>query len=724
MITVQLPSGRKVNIQTNDPQVAAAAARKFVASDPYESHRAYGAKHPIASTIQGGVQTLEDSIPFLSDAHALFNSKVDMLTAPSSNKKLNATNIAGDMRVARDKAFQRQQAIQQAYADSFKQDHPVISSLTKGVGLAAPVGAALLTGGASALPEVAAEAPAASSLLKGLVQRGTAGAMAGYAYGAGQPRLNPQDRLNSANTGAAIGGTVGAIVPPAAGWLAKKAGDVGQSVANTVVRATNKAAGGSLLDATKVASQRLVAALKADGATPNIIKAALNSFMKNGATDPTLLDIASRLPSGGANTMSLVRAASMRGTAKGIATDYADQIAADLQGKAIAHTRQLTPSTMSAPVAKDAAIAARDKAATEQYRAPYQTPMDARPVVPAMEGDAGRVGINSAYKDADALRLQAQMDELQKLRNAAKPVETPQASIGGAQFNAPGLEEKIRKALGIDQNQPVPVTLGTLDRVKIALNDAGQTALKSGDNSRAAGFFQRAQEIDDHLAKTNPEYAAARNNYASASAGIDALGHGGTGLTAHPEDFAAGLADLIKRGGDQSNVVPMGQIGYRQALTDAIGAPTEAATGTLNRTATSTNQRLNLETMFGPDKAQTYRAGLTDLTDQLANARHINPNTGSATAGRLADLGLVEPGSMSPPRLSLPHLILGALDKVRRGATLTDAEREAITRIATTHPEIDKMDFTDALKALPSQQWNYAQGQVAGTVGGQRDNNQ
>lgn len=702
-IQVTLPSGRVTTINTDDPKVAAATARAFVMKDPYESTIAQVRKQPALGALTGEGETFVRGVPFLSEAQALIPTLAGM-----------GEDALKGQPASFDKSWTAARARQQALVDSYKHDHPIASSLVKGTALATPIAAAIASGGATALPTIEADAPAAvkgvSGFLKNTIKQApkaaVTGGTAGAVYGAAQPG-DLATRLDNAQTGAEVGATVGTLVPPVAVGGAKLIGNVASKAGTTLARAANKASGGVLLDEAQTASQRIIEALKADGATPDAIRQAMNGFLKNGATDPTLIDVASRLPSGGSNTLALVRAAAAKGSARGVASTYADQTAADLQGNAIDATRALTPDTQPAAVVRDSAVADRAAQAKSEYGAPYSQTVNAAPVISALDGDAGRVGIGGAYKDADALRLGDQQAELARLRAAAGPVEIPEARIGSDTLPPSPQLAAALKAAGVGaQDDTIPVSLGTLDRVKIALNDAGQGAARAGNNSQAAGFFQRAAEIDDHLASQNDDYSAARDGFARRSAAIDALDHGATGLMAHPDEYEAALTDLRTRAADPNapDADPAGDmagIGYRQALTDAIGAPTEGATGTLNKVSTSTNQGRNLEATFGPEGAQAYRDGLKDLVDQLANARSINPNTGSPTAMRLADLGLVEPSDVTIPKPSVAGVIMHAVNKIRAGATLTDAEREMITRIGTLKPDISSLDLPDQA-ALPA----------------------
>lgn len=718
MIQVRLPSGRVVTVNTDDPKVAAATVRGFVMKDPYESARAQGHAHPVAAAVETAARALPGVSEFQAGLNSAGSLGLDFLTG---KQHLDPSDPAGSLSAAQHAAFNRTRASQQGLVDSLHADHPIVSDLTTGAAMAAPVAAAILTGGATEAPQLtAAGGRGVSGFLRSTAVRSakgaTTGAAAGAGYGAAQPGTLSQ-RVGTANTGAVVGALTGGAVP-VIGEGAAVVGDAAKSAGRTVVRAVNKVTGGAMLDATRTAAQRLTEALRADGATPDLIRTAMNGFLQNGATDPALIDVASRLPSGGQNTLGLVRAASAKGGGRNVAVTYGGQVASDLQDKAIQRTRALTPDTRPAPVVQQKATAARDEAATKEYRGPYGQPVDAVPVIPALEGDAGRVGISAAYKDADALRLHEEMVQLAKLRKAANPEQepTPVATVGGDIVSSPALDAKIRAHLGLDAlpDETIPVRLGTLDRIKIALNDAGSAAATRGQNSRAAGFFQRAAEIDDHLADQSSDYASARDNYARASAGIDAIDHGGSALTASPDEYAPVLAELRAKGGDAAGA--NAGIGYRQAITDALGAPTEGATGTLNRVSTATNQRRNLEATFGPDHAAAYQAGLKDLGNQLQNARFISPNTGSQTAGRLADLGLVEPTDIHLPKLGPVHIMLGAINKVRAGATLTDAERSEIARIGTSMANNSPVDVAPELTALPSKTLDSIRAYVAGAV--------
>lgn len=147
----------------------------------------------------------------------------------------------------------------------------------------------------------------------------------------------------------------------------------------------------------------------------------------------------------------------------------------------------------------------------------------------------------------------------------------------------------------------------------------------------------------------------------------------GQGIVSAPSDqFAADVARV-------GNRRPLVQTGAARGLETAIERPAQNATGVLNRIATSSRSASNLENAFGPEAASRYRTSIGQLVDQVNNARFINPNSDSQTMGRLSDQALVE----AIPQTKTAW-VLTLIRKVKANATLTDAERELLVKLATT----------------------------------------
>ncbi len=551
-------------------------------------------------------------------------------------------------------AYQGQVNAEHAAEAQFAQKHPLLN-------LGATVASSLAAPGAEQAARFIGAAP---GMMSAAGRSGAIGAATGAVSGAAGAAPNLPAMANGAAHGAAVGGGLGLVsIPASAG--AQAIGRGLQGMAGNVGRMAGFVA------PEQVATQRLAAALQKDlsstGHSPIDLQASHANWAGN--STPTLADV------GGENTRALMRTAASSGPARQTMVNYRDQVGADLQPNAIYLTSKLTPGEdRSGDQIAEALTQARAAAAAKQYQQPYNVQVDSAPLIPALEGDAGRRALAAALRESDAMRLTPQVQELAALKTAANPppaptsmmvngVDTPLASM------PPNLRSALTDASGALQGAlPPTVSLGSLDRVKIALNAMGQDAQAAGRNGEAGGYFSRAQELDDSLASQSPDYAAARDNYAGASRQIDAVGTGGSILKAlgnRPEDYGAALQNM------SPGETWAAQNGARSALTDAIGAPMESAQGTLNRISTGTNTGRNLAATFGPDQADTYRAGLAAELERMSNANYMSPNTGSQTQTRGADSGAM--GWLNPH-----HLATALLGKIANGPDLSDAERAAI----------------------------------------------
>lgn len=304
---------------------------------------------PVRRDVGGAVQALNKAIPGADEVAAGANAVADVVTGRTSG--------GGDV-MARlkslPKAWSQQRALQDAYTDDFAARHPVLSNLTTGAGLALQAVPAFLTGGASAVPTLEA-ALANRGVLAGAqrlgvnaAKAGLAGAAAGYANAAADTG-SLKHRLEMGRQGAVVGGITGAGIP-LAGAAARQVSSVAAPITKAITRAANKAAGGTLLDPATEVAERLGQSLSKDGATPEQAQAIVAEWRRVGGPEPTLLDVVSKLPSGGQATIGLIRGAAMKaGPARGVAVRHGEQVVADLQDDAIARTRQMTPDQRSVP---------------------------------------------------------------------------------------------------------------------------------------------------------------------------------------------------------------------------------------------------------------------------------------------------------------------------------------------------------------------------------------
>lgn len=508
------------------------------------------------------------------------------------------------------------------------------------------------------------EIGAGSGLLVKTLKGAGMGAGLGALAGAGSSDAG--QRGQGAVRGGVAGGLIGGAIPGVGKSLA--------SSAETVARVANKATGGKLISPVQEAGKRLAEAMRQDGLTPDQIRASMNEWMKSGVT-PQFLNLV------GQNTKRLVRASAQKadGKAPNIAARNEEVLAANLQDKATGLTRKLAPSPMSATKVKEAIQESRGKLADVQYKEPYaqQIPVP-NTVIDALSDEPGRAALRRARAAAVARRNPQQVEEIDRL--LASEV-TPQDPF---QWYKP---------------PPESVSGGALDRVHVAMRGRGAKMNQAPDTRDiAGGLFGRAADIDAAL-EAVPALQPARQTYRGHVGMENAIDLGMESPFAHPDQFGEELTRLMGFATPEGNPHPVtaqdiqgaARQGVVQNIVDAIGRPAEGSTGFLNSLSSGNNYAQVLGDV-APDQAAMYQQGIGNLVQQLKDARFVNPNSNSATASRLQDMGLVDLPAL--PTSGVGMLMRG-LDMLRRGATLTDQEREQILQLATQHPE-------QVLQALPS----------------------
>jgi hypothetical protein len=193
--------------------------------------------------------------------------------------------------------------------------------------------------------------------------------------------------------------------------------------------------------------------------------------------------------------------------------------------------------------------------------------------------------------------------------------------------------------------------------------------------------------------------SAARQTYKGMQAQRDALDTGSGALSAMPDDYEASMREAIAKATPGNNPHPVSEddirgaaaIGHRQAITDAVGSPVAGGTGFISKLVRSPNQIRNADVSFGPNEAGDLRGGLQNELEKLRNARQVDPLGGSATARRL-DAGNSVDDLSIPARPTLGGVVLGLINKVRQGATLSDPEREAVVHLGLSTPDPASLD--------------------------------
>lgn len=488
--------------------------------------------------------------------------------------------------------------------------------------------------------------------------------------------------------GAVLGGALTEGVPAMA--------DVGARALNRGYAALGKQ---EFLDPEKVAVQRLQA-----NTSP---QAGQNLDAWHGASNPTLLDV------GGNATRRLVRAAAGgEGEPQNTAQAYADRVAANLQGNTGQLARALTPPTAppqspsvappindlqgqhgammnslateamqnvqpkaSAPEIPEpnpqssaetflgALKDKRDALASSQYPEPYSKPAAVTPeMVDALQGKEGRAAIGRALSNASINRDKQTMGELQDLQDVATRQSGGRDPITGRMRSMSGALSEL--------------SAGSLDKVRIAMRDLGSEASKAGNNTAAKGWFGRMNDIDTALDQT-PGLKEARATFRNLSQQIEAVPVGQS-ATHNPVSEAVTAMSPESRAASG--------VGYRDSIVAGINHPTAGATGFLNRLANSTEQTDNLAAHYGQPAGSQFQQGIANEIARINNARFITPSSGSQTAGRLQDSGLL---SLIPT--SKAGLIAHAMDALRNGLTLTESQRQAIVRLGTSESDVRRL---------------------------------
>jgi hypothetical protein len=447
--------------------------------------------------------------------------------------------------------------------------------------------------------------------------------------------------------------------------------ELGGAAARPLTRVANKAVeqvrGRGFLNPETEAVRRIQEAINREGGTGRITQA-LNEWAQTDASNPALIDVS------GGNVRRLVRAAAggSEGNAQNLAQQYLDRIQAGIQDEASRITRALPPTNtpLNAGQYSDDLTNMQQHMAQNEYRAPYAQPASVTPeMVSALQGSEGRAAIGRAIRGASANRDAKQLGELRDLLAVA-------GEQGGGRNPLTGQVQSLEQALS-------GLSSGSLDRVRIAMREMGGAHARAGHGDIARGLRGRVGDIDTALDQT-PGLTDARASYRQNQAMIDAVEHGRTGTTQPSSAYVPELQRL-------QSITPQSQIGagvgYRQGLLDSIERPAAGATGALNRIASAPQQTENLTATFGQPTAQRYQQSIGNEISRLRNARGISPNTGSQTALRSEEMALVD----ALPFGQKAGMVAKALDLLKRGLSLTEAEKEAIVRLGTTEADLRRV---------------------------------
>lgn len=637
---VELESGETKRI----PAVSEQAATEFASAWGPQQRALQDARERQSGA--AGVNLQGEGQPYDATTNAVNNASLGLdkiLGAAGSAGMTGIQNLLGDgPGYGMADAFNASREAQNEAQAQYLQENPVgglLSGLAGGASVpgGSQLGQFVARGGNTAMQAIRAA-------LTGAPLAATAGAL----------NANPGEELQGAQRGAIIGGVTAGAIPLAA----RGATATANTFLGPVRQGLNRVTGGNVPGLRgggpdRQAMVRLGEAMRQDGLDQTTIRSALNSAMQRGV-DTNLLDIVGQNAS---RTRALIQGAAMKpGPAQTLASQYRNQVAGGLQDRAINRAYELTPNnTQSAQQYRQALDDTQTSLAATDYAPVYDQRVPVNPEIErALEGVPGQL---EAARRGSAYRFPDRATEIEGLYNADEIVDD--------------------------------VSAGALDRIQRRLGQSGRNArrsLENPDNDLSADYFARQSTINNELAAI-PELAPARATYRGYQTAEDATDLGADALNANvrPVDYADQLRAMQDISTDTSQVagrqIPTAQdsagIGLRDQLVNRIGQLGEGSTGLLNRLSTAPNPTQVLETTYGA-AGPAFQRDIGGMVDSLQNARFIDPSTGSQTASRLGAEQLVD----NIP-LSVQGGVMAIIKKAMRGATLTDAEREALVRLST-----------------------------------------
>lgn len=460
--------------------------------------------------------------------------------------------------------------------------------------------------------------------------------------------------------GALLGGGITEAAPPVY--------DYGKRVVNKAVASTG---GREFINPSDAAARYLSPAFKSQN--PNDLAGRIDAWKATGADDPAWLDV------GGGEFQRRVRAAAAepKGATPDLVRDYQRNVAGNIQDRASRLAGGLTPGTnQSAAQYTDELTQLRDTLAKEKYAPAYESMVTPnKELVTGLMDAPGRQAIASAIEDAKWNLDGKTVAELRNLQNVIGRVEK-----GTRLRDEAGKIQSLTQAVG-------DLSGRALDRVRIAMRDAGISMAKNDQKYRAKGAFTRTNLIDTALDEA-PGLIPARAEYRNMSQQIEAVPLGQEGTRRNIAPDVSGMSGMQKTAAG---------VGYRDALTNSIRHPAAGATGVLNRVGTSTEQGENLAALYGEGAANKFRKGITNEIDRLQNARFINPNMGSQTMPRALDAMVLE----SVPTTKAA-ILAKALSVLKSGSTLTPAQSAEVVRMGISPAKMQAI--IAAYPQMPPQQ--------------------
>jgi len=572
MIEVELPDGRIVEIDTNDPKVASTAAQRFILSPkaqaPSDPIKAQAPSDPIKDRAKKEYDEAKaKGIPVEPSATrrllqgATFNFADEILAGlmtPLEMVKRGTFNpLAG---------YQSAKAAEDVALEDARENGGFGGTLAE-IGGGILSGAGLARGGLTAARALAPGAGVLSRSGASLADGAVYGALAGFGDGG-----SIGERLGGALQGGAVGGAVGGLAPGAIALGSKLVAPV-----TGYYRA--------LTNPTGYATNQVARAAVESGRTPQQLAAAVGNAANEGQPMFTLADAM-----GNPGQRMLATTARSPGRARTDVVEFLDHRQAG-QGRRVAGSLvQGFDSPQTADQTRTAMTAARDATSDTAYT--------------AARNNAGPV---------DVSRVIANIDDT--LQPGVNQLVTPQTGIANDSIES--VLDGFRRRLTDGRSNLTDFT--AVQRVRGDLSDAVQSAVRAGQGNRARLLGAALRQLDAAMEQASSGFRAANRQHAQASRNIEAIDDGLTAQRFRPEDNIAAFQALPAQG----------QAAYRTGYVEPLINKTQRAAFGANKARPLINDAFADEAavMAPGNPLMQRRIGREDTMFQTRNAAVGNSKT-------------------------------------------------------------------------------------------------
>lgn len=688
---IALPDGRSIVVNAADEGLARQAANNFLMREKGAAKGKQGGLDNFGRAMaRGAAMGGADEVAAAADATV--GPAVDQFTPSGASQ-----GATWGARYSDNLAAERSQ--DKAYDDAY----PVWSTVGK---LAGGVGGALAT-----LPRWLLAAP-------GMARSVAAGAGLGGVGGFLEGEGGLGNRLTSAATGAGVGGTLGAALPPIAGVVGTAARTVAESPAGRAV------ADNVIVPGMRVAADAL------DAISPKVKPASLSAAAPEGGSplpgDNLLTSGADWLRAGAPTGTRILDEAAERRIADAFQKGGMD--AAGLR----ARLDKLGPGAMIADIDPMATRLGRTA-----FISPGQAPRIISEALDARNRQTGeRIGnsVRESFGDTNPAVLEA--ERLRGVRSGEGVGNYAEAVGPDAPYTvSPQMREIMQETPAIrevmDRIEQDAVRLGrqltpaqVAHRVKQQLQKDADAAFSSGRAINKDDVRDLGERWRTALHEANPAIWAADEAWQAGSQAIDALELGrqfmrqGTGEVADAVSPAV-LADRIPRmSAEEAQAFLAGAADTLYGKTNSGMRPARQVAAAIDE---NQNLRSKLVSMLGQDNAnRLFNRAMAERTfAQTDRAIRGGSDTASKLLSAMDDAAAVE---LPTSAHSMVARVLGkAADAYNRGKAGNEAVRARIAGMLTEGDAAANKETIDRIVEMIAQQQRRARGVQRGTaaIGGQ-----